>query len=39
MKALGHLVPDIACLNALPDKALVRDADAGKFVQFRCIKK
>ena len=39
MKPLGRLVPDIACLNALPDKALVRDVDDGKFVRFRCIEK
>lgn len=39
MKALGRLVTDIACLNALPNKALVRDADDGNVIRFRCIQK
>ena len=39
MKALAPLVPDASCLKALPDKALVRDADDGEAPRFRCIDK
>lgn len=39
MTVLGRLVPDVSCLNALPDKALVRQVDNGKFVRFKCIEK
>ena len=39
MKALGRLVPDISCRNAMPNMALVREVDDGKFMRFRCIEK
>ena len=39
MKPLGRLVTDTTCLNALPNKALVRDADDGNVIRFRCIQK
>ena len=39
MKAIGRLVTDINCLNALPNKALVRDTGDRNVIRFRCIQK
>ncbi|MBL6931624.1 MAG: hypothetical protein ISR45_01655 [Rhodospirillales bacterium] len=39
IKVLERLVPDASCLNALPDKALVRYKANGSSFQFRCIEK
>jgi hypothetical protein len=37
--ALSRLVPDPACLKALPGKALIRERNAGPAARFKCIPK